>query len=231
MLGHLSRIVDQFQGTVWAKDKESRYLYANALLLKTYNSTLDQALGKKDAELPAPASELGELFYQEDQRVLVTGATTHVLSCFSWQEYQRFSFLLVQKNVLRDEKNDVIGTFGIGMDVSHNTRLTNLLLHIDPHMIDAIKQQKQCSYSIENTYASINTTPREMECLFFMLRGNTAKKIASMLNLSPKTVESHIENIKHKARCSSREQLIEKCITEGLVNIIPRSLLGGISII
>ena len=43
-----------------------------------------------------------------------------------------------------------------------------------------------------------------------MIRGKTAKEIAVILNLSPRTIEHHIENIKIKTNSDSKSELIDK---------------------
>lgn len=62
-------------------------------------------------------------------------------------------------------------------------------------------------------------TPREKECLCFILRGKTAKEIAGLMSISFRTVEFHIMNIKEKLNCSSRSQLIEYSIDNGYLNM------------
>ncbi|MBA2710793.1 MAG: hypothetical protein H0U57_09405, partial [Tatlockia sp.] len=45
----------------------------------------------------------------------------------------------------------------------------------------------------------------------------TARAIASSLNRSPRTIESHIENMKNKTNSSSKSELVEKLINELLM--------------
>jgi 2C-methyl-D-erythritol 2,4-cyclodiphosphate synthase len=59
---------------------------------------------------------------------------------------------------------------------------------------------------------SIDTyfTKRENEILTYLLKGYTAKNIANTLVLSKRTVEHHIENMKHKSCCDSTIDLLNK---------------------
>jgi DNA-binding CsgD family transcriptional regulator len=61
---------------------------------------------------------------------------------------------------------------------------------------------------------------RQEECLFLLVRGKTTKEIAQALCLSPRTVESYINEIKIKMSCSSKSQIIEKVFNEEMVNIL-----------
>lgn len=53
-------------------------------------------------------------------------------------------------------------------------------------------------------------TKRENEILGYLLKGYTAKNIAKSLFISQRTVEHHIENMKHKSCCDSTIELINK---------------------
>lgn len=55
-------------------------------------------------------------------------------------------------------------------------------------------------------------TLREVECISFLFKGKTAPQIADILNLSPRTVEYYIENIKNKLDCTSKSETIEKAL-------------------
>lgn len=56
-------------------------------------------------------------------------------------------------------------------------------------------------------------TKREIDCLFYLVKGMTTKEIAKTLIISPRTVEHHLNNIKGKLNCSSRSSLISKAFT------------------
>ncbi len=51
----------------------------------------------------------------------------------------------------------------------------------------------------------ISFTPREIDIVSFIINGRTAKKIASTLKLSSKTVENYTRNIMVKVGCNSQE--------------------------
>lgn len=50
-------------------------------------------------------------------------------------------------------------------------------------------------------------TRREIECLIWLVKGKATPAIALILNLSTRTVEKHIENIKRKLDCHTQCQL------------------------
>lgn len=50
-------------------------------------------------------------------------------------------------------------------------------------------------------------SPRERDCLKLLIHGHSAKDSATELHLSPRTVESYLENIKNKLSCSNKREL------------------------
>lgn len=50
---------------------------------------------------------------------------------------------------------------------------------------------------------------RELEVLSHLARGKAAREIGMLLDISRRTVEHHIENIKHKTNCGSKAELLD----------------------
>lgn len=55
-----------------------------------------------------------------------------------------------------------------------------------------------------------NITHRELECIKGLIQGYSSKKIANIMQISPRTVDDYVEKIKKKFQCSSRLFLISK---------------------
>ncbi|MBY0500641.1 MAG: helix-turn-helix transcriptional regulator [Alphaproteobacteria bacterium] len=56
---------------------------------------------------------------------------------------------------------------------------------------------------------SVALTSREIECLFYLSRGKTKKEIGRLVGLSPRTVESYLNNIKYKTHAFDKSNLID----------------------
>lgn len=63
--------------------------------------------------------------------------------------------------------------------------------------------------AILNIQFKLSITHRQAECLYYLFRGKTAKQIAKILNLSYRTIEYYIENLKNKFDCKNRTELID----------------------
>lgn len=69
-------------------------------------------------------------------------------------------------------------------------------------------------YYLGGLFNDLSFSQREAECLKHLANGKSAKQIARLLNLSPRTVETHVNNIKLKTDCSTLQELLtklEKC--------------------
>jgi len=83
-------------------------------------------------------------------------------------------------------------------------------------------------FSAQKAFA-LGLSKREAECLFYLFEGYTAKEIARAIELSPRTIEGYIDNMKDKLGCSTISELLlitmQSEIKEGLEStLVNRSL-------
>ena len=55
---------------------------------------------------------------------------------------------------------------------------------------------------------SLQITRRELECLYYLSIGKSAKQTAAALNISTRTVEFHLKNLRNKTGARNRLQLL-----------------------
>ena len=76
---------------------------------------------------------------------------------------------------------------------------------------------------------SIKFTYRELEIISCLLNGRFSKTIASLLSLSPRTIETHLRNVMRKLSCHSKESIINALKQSGHASsirmIYPKVLL------
>lgn len=64
-------------------------------------------------------------------------------------------------------------------------------------------------YGLGTRYGDLYFTRRESECMVWLLRGKTINSVATILKLSPRTVEYYIKNMKNKLGCRTKFELID----------------------
>jgi DNA-binding CsgD family transcriptional regulator len=76
--------------------------------------------------------------------------------------------------------------------------------------------------------SGIKFTRRETEIIAFILSGRSRKKIASILSISPKTVENHKRNIMEKLGCNTQEHIIDFIEKSGKLLLLKQYYLNWI---
>jgi DNA-binding NarL/FixJ family response regulator len=72
---------------------------------------------------------------------------------------------------------------------------------------------------VSNPSRTTVLTPREREIMKLLAEGNTARKVASLLGLSVKTVEAHKFNLMRKLDIHNKAQLVTRAIQKKIVNL------------
>lgn len=57
--------------------------------------------------------------------------------------------------------------------------------------------------------SKVNISKREIECLFYLVRGKSARETGILLNLSQRTVEYYLNCLKEKLHCAKKSEIIE----------------------
>ncbi|GAF99871.1 unnamed protein product, partial [marine sediment metagenome] len=91
------------------------------------------------------------------------------------------------------------------------------------HSFDKTKNQFVAQTKLRHYYIDDNHSnflnKRELECLLHTLQGYTANETANCLNISPKTVEGYISEVKTKLGCNKRSALFKKAMELKLVKV------------
>lgn len=115
------------------------------------------------------------------------------------------------KACLHDSSNQVIGVGGIAM-YYHQMTFKDITT-VANELMSLLLCSKQHTYDPKN---SLNTALlkklsfREQECAVYLAQRLRYKEIAKILNISSRTVEVHLANIKHKLGCYSITEVINK---------------------
>jgi PAS domain S-box-containing protein len=129
----LRSVIEFIPDSVYVKDREGRYLWANSVFARIVNKPVEQILGHDDTELFAP--ETARDFKEYDRQVMEGGAITTVQE-FNTAAGVRRSYLTT-KTPFRGPDGDVLGILGISHDITER-KLAE----------DELKRQKEILQSI-----------------------------------------------------------------------------------
>src|SRR5258708_34689457 len=68
----LRTVIDASPSTIFVKDYDARFVLANRLAAQLYNTTVDDIIGKSDADLN-PSLQEAQAFLEADRRVIFSG--------------------------------------------------------------------------------------------------------------------------------------------------------------
>jgi DNA-binding CsgD family transcriptional regulator len=180
---------------VYVVDKHAKIIAINDAQFQRFKGLagckkLEDIIGRSFTEFFSP--EASAVILKENALIMETRKTMQFVNYLFQSGYKSFVFLTV-KTPLYDEKNKVVGVFGM----SHY-----LSLHDAP------------------AHTSKRLSEREADCLLLLIQGKTSAEISEKFKLSKRTVETYIENIKNKLGCASKSELIDKVLHLGLNAVI-----------
>lgn len=209
----------------WKKSINSVYMEVNSACAELFGiNNKREVSGFTDYDIPCKISEFAETFQQQDRLVVDTGNSIKILEIHTCAKNQ-LKIMLNTKNPLRDDNDKIIGTFAYCIDISKQLgEIANVLSTISD--CGDSKKLMKGSYLLHHDELNSFLTNREMDCLFYLLRGKSSKQTAAILKISFRTVEQYIEQVKNKFQCETKSDLIELAIGKGYMNIIPSCLLN-----
>ncbi len=218
-------ILDLLPSFVVYKDLDSRIIYMNQFSreLGGYQS-LDEILSNDitDHDLKCEAALFADQFISEDKVVMKTGEKLQILGRYGYSN-GNWHTIIGTKQPIYDDENQLLGTVGCYQDVTKTNFINSYLLLSKQNK--KFIGKKNVSYYVRKDCKEFGLSSRQTECLYYVIRGFTANDIAIRLNLSKRTIESYVDDIKNKMSCQNKQELIDKAICRGFISIIPESLL------
>lgn len=204
-------LFQKLPGLVFIKDVHLRFTNASSEFIRHSGlKNVNQLVGLDDTQMPWADYALQ---YQKDD--------IHVMECGRLQHVETFvnacgdSFhMMVTKEPLY-KNNKIEGIIGNSNILS--PQLQKELWQL--RTIDkVISPKKVAKYTVQSCYGALTT--RESQIFFLLLRHFSAKKVAEKLRISSRTVEKHLEIIKHKLDLRSKNDIFDYAIQNHLVEII-----------
>jgi len=106
----------------------------------------------------------------------------------------------------------------------------NVLSHpfVASRVLDQFRELARIDQESESVFSPL--TPREVEILDCVARGNSNKEIASFLGISDQTVKNHITSILRKLQVNDRTQAVIYALRHGWINLEGDESTGGLGV-
>lgn len=214
----------QLPGLVALVDYDQRLLGVNAFTAKILGfKNVSEALGVTVFNVPCKVSEYADVFTKQNRNILQNITNQKLLDIHPFVHDEMKAFLVNKSRYIN--KNNEEFCLILGSEIKKST-----LLQISLNLVESEKKYRNRnsnkSYLIGEELQNIKLSARELECLFYLVRGKTSADIAECMRLSKRTVESYIDNIKIKMNCPTKADLIEKAIHNNFIDFIPEKLLS-----
>jgi len=216
-------LLDQIPSMIFQSDVNSRFIFANQFSKKLWGFNHKDIVGHAYDDMKCDGAELAQNFRNEDLLVMQRRRPLKLISFVKYVDNE-FHVVFGEKNPFFMD-GQIAGIVGNYTDVTHDKSLRSLILmFLHDKKIVSQKSSSQFTYIVDENFDDFSLTPRQMEVLFYLMRGNTSREIGQKLFISKRTVESHIVHMKLALECDTKSELIEKAIYLGLVQYIPNSI-------
>lgn len=202
------QILDQLNLYVWAKNTKGRYIFCNEnYAMAAGLDSPNQIVGKTDDQMPW--RHLADFIKAGDYGVLQGNSRVNAVEITD--TLNNVKDILVSESKFYKNSGECIGVAGSFVDITgkHLVKKTG-------HYDSLTDRYYLGAEDFDNTYL----TGREISIFKRILLGDTAQQTAHILKISPKTVESYVDNIKLKLQTKSRGEIIATAIQFGLTHIL-----------
>jgi len=217
--------LDELSGRfISIKNTSSEFIYMSDITARLVGFDKgEQVLGLDERELRCQAAEDHEMFVAQDKQTLKQKSMRFIYSNF-YANSEYHCFYVVKKAI--DLSDGSVGIYTCTQDVPlqaiskyyNDIKTKSLVANSKYLLIDDNASQAS------NTTIEIKSEKQKL-ILHHIICGKSAKEIASLLNLSHRTIEQHTDQLRHQFGCYSKRELIDKAIELGYVSIIPAALL------
>lgn len=221
----MEQMFHQFDGIITLTDQNNKCVYTNDYTAKLFGyRDHESIININPYEMRCPAVESAEEFISQYNYVFKTEKSLSVFDVHTYADGMQHVYM-TKKSPIKDPMTNQV------------THVMTVCGEINSQFIGQIfaKLQKQnkifekssannVSYYVGQLPCSEDLTNRQLEILYYLVQGYSQKEIAHAMQLSPRTVESYLENIKIKLNIYNRSQLIQYAINIGMLHYVPQSV-------
>lgn len=217
-----SYIFNNSPGIINWKDVDLKFLGCSKANVKSFNlSSVDNLIGKTDRDFSWSNNGYLKIFNDEDHTVL-SGKTLLILGRYDFSDEKKV--ILIRKQPMIDVKNNkIIGVISCCKEVPD---LQSFIVHGKrSNLALSFESLNEINNKLFKKNSTVLFTPREEECLYYIIRGHSMKETAKKLGISDRTVEGYFEQVKNKLDCRKLPCVVAKAIELGYLYYVPPRII------
>lgn len=222
-INFLLSIIEQLSDIILIEDLNHQFVFSNEYTAKLFGyKDVQTMLGINAYDMRCPAVKSADKFIAQDKQVIQKQTSLNLLDIHQYADDTTKVLLTKKKPILID--GTIQYTLCHCREIHKKTfQQFGIKIAQADRYFEGAPNSSEKSYQIVGEQDRLSK--REVECMFYLLRGKSAAQIADILFLSKRTVENHFANIKQKLNCNKKSMLVEYGINQGYLNLIPESLL------
>ncbi|NGZ02221.1 MAG: hypothetical protein CV090_04115 [Nitrospira sp. WS238] len=145
----LRQVIDTDPGLIFAKDRDGRFAMANKTVADWYGTTVDDLVGKSDADFNCHADEV-EYFRHNDLEVMESGQDRFIPEEKFTDAQGHTRWLQTIKRPICDEQGQVHLVLGAATDITERKRMEEELLQRERDLNAALQERERISQDLHD---------------------------------------------------------------------------------
>jgi PAS domain S-box-containing protein len=145
----LRQVIDSDPNFIFAKDRTRRFTLANKAVADAYGSTVDQLLGKTDADFNANPDEV-KSFWQKDLEVMDSLQERFIAEEVFTDSRGKMRWLQTVKRPILNEEGQAIMVLGASTDITDRKRVEEILRQRERDLHVAIEERERISQDLHD---------------------------------------------------------------------------------
>ncbi len=135
----VTAFLENVPDNIYFKDRQSRFIAVSASFVRYFNrGTAADLIGRSDSDFFSEKHAHAAI--EDEQRIMRTGQPiVGKLEKETWPD-GRVTWVLTSKMPLRNERGEIVGTFGLSKDVTESKHMEQSLEQARRDLIDASRQ-------------------------------------------------------------------------------------------
>ncbi|MDH4079465.1 MAG: PAS domain S-box protein [Nitrospira sp.] len=145
----LRQVIDTDPDLIFAKDRDGRFTMANKAVADWYGTTVDDVIGKSDADFNANVDEV-EFFRDHDLEVINSGRDRFIPEEKFTDVMGRTRWLQTVKRPIFDDTGQVHMVLGAATDITERKRMEEMLLQRERDLNAALQERERISQDLHD---------------------------------------------------------------------------------